>query len=683
MTKRKKVFITSLIVLLLIIAGGFYYLFFTGQLGILADLVTGPNERVVASKNAQEIYESAEVKENLILEDNKIVIQDGAKQGVLVDTIEFDELEQVRRLLWDAEVNDKAYFSMMIQTSADGEKWSDWSARSREGWYYHEIDKPVSKVRYLANFSREPLMFPADFEEEELINTQQEEAVDTQQADTVSKQKEQRLHLHLYQGGQDRGRYLGSLMDNSGMKQDIYYLTMLTDKMSFVSEQHKGKSRGREYQNPLYDFVKSNNIKLYFVDENENNPEEKIVGEALAASRKKFDQSKWKAEHGYLGSIIDISGKHSDRMFPVTMSTSESKGVSAGERETTSDFNISKSEKNWLKLSDKNTKRYEDLSSVRKMQKTTRVMFKSLKDDVVAEDNLAKLSVNGSDKGYYIGSGVNLSGGHSDVLFPIWLTNKSAWVGAGELDLHLFQKEIGTKFGMFPLIPQSSEENSRDFARTESVSILRGSSNAEWSQDLAIYVDVTTKDDPQQPEVCDNFDKLEINPESVNLSPNENFQFNFRALSKDETEIDLDQLDYSFTVTGGAIDGSGNYQAPEEEGTFEVSITSLCDGYAKADIVVEGDPSEQIVESPQLIQVGLTTGYSPEEPDQPEVVDQPEEQTGSPSEIPGWVKGSLIKTGTDLIVLIVVSILVVIGLMYLVSLLKDREDLSEVKERKK
>lgn len=684
MTKRKRVFITSLIILLLVIGGGFYYLFFSGQLGTLADLVTGPDEKVVASKQAQEIYDSALTKTNLKVEDDKITLDDEKLNGLLIDVIDVDDLDFIRRFIWESEVPEGTDFRMSIKTSVEGDDWSDdWSELSKEDWYYLDINKPVKKVMYMAEFSRSE--FDYGFNVENLDRSvdelkKKEELLTTQQETDLT-----RAYLHLYQGGQDRGRYLGSLIDNSGMAQDLYYFTILTDQMAFVSERYRGKREGGDYVQAFNDFIKSSNIKLFFVDEGKKDPSQRILGRAHLVERDN-NQNQWIDRGKYLNSLIDISGKHSDRMYPVKVTIADDyfkfKGVDVGERETTKSFDIFRGgNDDWVAKTNKNTKLYQDLDAVKNFQQNLRVKYVPLEDSLSPKDEFAKLRVNDKDQGYYIGSNVNISGAHSDVFFPLWLSSKKSWVGAGELIPHIFFTNTETKFQSIRT-PQSSEENSRDFATTDSVKILRGNHQLSKNQQLAVYVDLKTAESGEEKDICQDFDRLVIKPENINLAIKEDYQFNILALSKDGGEIDLEQLNHNITTTGGSIDQDGYYQAPAEPGEYQITLISDCDGQVKADILVSGEEIDQptITGSPQLFQVGLSSGYSVSD-DQP-TIDQPRDE-GSPDQIPGWVKGGLIKTGTDLIVLIVVTILIVVGLIYLVSLLKERDGLSDVDSKEK
>ncbi len=679
MTKRKQVFITSLIVLLIAIAGGFYYLFFSGKLGTLADLVTGPNERVVASKQADEIFDSALSKINLKVEDDRIVLDNPKSNGLLIDEIDVGDLDFVRRFLWESEVPEGADLRVSIKTSPDGENWDEeWSEVSEEDWYYIDIDKPAKKVMYMAEFSQSKFDygFNVDNLDRSVDELKDKESIDTQQEGDIEK-----AYLHLYQGGKDRGRYLGSSIDNSGMAQDLYYFTMLTDQMAFVSERYRGKREGGDYTKAFSDFIKSSNIELFFVDESKQDPSQKILGEARIA-KKDQGESSWADKGKYLNSLVDISGKHSDKVYPITVSIADDyfkfKGVDVGKKKTISDLNIYRGKKDdWSAKTENNTKKYQNLDSVKSFQENLRVKFDPLQDDIDSVDEFAKLEVNQKDQGYYIGSGVNISGAHSDVFFPLWISSEKAWVGAGELIPHVFFET--TRFtNMFRArTPQDSEQNSRDFSQTESVQMLRGNFDDDKDQELAISVEIETTEEIEEPSICQDFDKLVIEPESANIGPGADYQFDISALDTKGNKIDLGQLDYNLTTNGGSIDRTGNYQATTEEGEYQITFTSSCDGETTADVVVSDEFDQPITtNSPQLLQVGVSSGYSVDD-DQEEDVDQPK-QEGSPDQIPGWVKGSLVNTGTDLIVLIVVTIMIVVGLVYLVGLLKKRDGLSEV-----
>lgn len=597
MTKRKRIFIISLITLILLIGGAFYYLFFTNQLGIFADLTTGPKEKVISSKTAQEIFSSAQVKDRLRLTEAGIELEEGAEQAILIDELSLDEFQAVRRFLWQAETPAASHFSMMIRTSVDGENWSSWSERSQRDWYYLKIDRSVEKVQYLATFGRQELIFPlGDYAkqleekgieiedygltEENFRLAEDQGLADREEMTTADEEESKTLYAHLFINGEDKGRYLGALVDTSGSYRDVFHVVFLTDQMAFVSERYEG-SMGPE--NPLVNFLADNNKKIYFVDEANG---DQIEGIGRLVSKSQEEAADWEDRGDYLANIVDISGMKSDWFGQISI-TNDADSLVMMNPSRGEGLSILNNNSNWHNLTRLNSRRYQNLAATKDLMANSRLKFVPVEDSSyqpVESDGFAKLSVGGSTKGYYVGSGVNLSGRHSDVFFPVWITNNRAWVGAGELDHWIFYLLCNND--SYICGHQTADENSQDYSDLESVDSLRGlNSQVDRNQELTIFIKVKKAEAPQEP-------------------------------------------------------------LPEEP------ETGL---------------------SPKLIQVGLSTGYSAQE-----TPDREQDQINrkeAVNQIPGWLKGGLIKTGSDIIVLIIITILIVISIIYLVSLLKNSDDI--------
>ncbi len=792
MTKRKKVFITSLIILILILAGGFYYLFFSGQLGTLADLVTGPNERVVASQKAQEIFDNAKSKINLQVKDDKLVLEDDKERGLLLGTLDVGEFDFIRRFLWEAEIPEGAELNVSIKTSADGQNWSeDWSKVSREGWYYINIQKPVSKIMYMVEFSKITTTYGAD---EETVKNQSNIYLDDANRDTDHKENEdgtvrKNLYAHLYISGVDNGRYLGAAIDNAGMASKKFNLILLTDKMAFVSPVLKTETS--DFNNELTEFLTSGDIKVYFVDEAETNPRKRVKGEARLATRDwnsdemettVMDPNRWQEQGNYLTNIVDISGKHSD-IYQKLQIVEGQTSVEADRDKKEPDLKYLKSGKDkpnkWQKFTTFNTKAYQGKDSVKELQSTSRMKYATKNDyiDVVADDYNAKLKVNNQLKGYYVGSGVNAGGKFSDIFYPIWMSNNEAWMGAGEYQRLMFfipckgggDYSLLASFalgsfgfdvlddvegyiadGADSLWGSSGGGNAADqwssIDQTEPNNVISDEQIVAESQPGSIYGEPTDGETitgaavvgSHEAEVIDNVGREDIGLERSLPIPDSTLSdmYNvFRIIEASNPLIALgtifaqnliidvadDILEMFFgdgpevcglltpaqasaaynrlasvyalrgvEPTGGdSAELSEAYEAFDDQNLQQLSIYVTVDeepnDYEYPIDDGSGDDTEtpqSSDESPALVQLGASSGYSGDDSDSDmeETVEQ--NQSGSASQIPGWVKGGLIKTGTDLIVLIVVTILVVIGLMYLVSLLRRKEDLEEVKEVK-
>jgi hypothetical protein len=752
MTKRKKVFITSLIVLLLIIAGGFYYLYFTGQLGTLADLATGPNEKIIKAKTAQQIYDDALAKEGLEVIDDKIVISEGKKRGILIDKIDLSEFKSVRRFLWDVNKPEGSEFHMIVKTSPDGQHWDDWTEVSENDWYYFKIDKSVKSIAYMAEFSREEIDYGANEEtiEEadqalEIVQEEQEEvgqAVDLEvERDTSGQQVgdkiEKKLYAHLYVDGRDKGRYLGSLVDRGDGNH--FRLALLTDEMAFVSQMTKNNN----YENKLSEFLTSGKIKVHFVDESIKNEEAKIMGTAKLGVKPEGEFTAQSVETAfptigdYLSNIVDINGEFDKVFRPVQISLDEEGGkVIAGRFVRKGDLKIdrTKNHNKWEDITQTNTTRYSKKQSVIDLQQTTRMKIGDLKEDVeiVQDDSYARLEVNDQDKGYYIGSGVNISGQRSDHFFPIWISNNEAWVGAGEFEKGIFlipcndpggdysaiAAGILTLGGVFDdldgLIDQGFDSYFNEGGTNNNEAPGDGSFEERQGEDGRSLEEEINEPDP----FTYNYSSPKVASASSTIA---NVALHASDIISAGSALGLVQVAAKIFGTNILIDlgddvlewffgGNHTYcsqMSPQQSSVAynQINSTKILRGaedddfygqpqrlaiYVTArvpEVVDEPDDGDEtppesttLADSPELTQVGISAGYSiDEEP----IQEEPERQVGSPSDIPGWWKGGLIKTGTDLIVLIVVSILVVIGLIYLVSLLKDREGLSEVKERKK
>jgi hypothetical protein len=741
MTKRKKVFITSLIVLLLIIAGGFYYLYFTGQLGTLADLATGPNEKIIKAKTAQQIYDDALAKEGLEVIDDKIVISEGKKRGILIDKIDLSEFKSVRRFLWDVNKPEGSEFHMIVKTSPDGQHWDDWTEVSENDWYYFKIDKSVKSIAYMAEFSREEIDYGANEEtiEEadqalEIVQEEQEEvgqAVDLEvERDTSGQQVgdkiEKKLYAHLYVDGRDKGRYLGSLVDRGDGNH--FRLALLTDEMAFVSQMTKNNN----YENKLSEFLTSGKIKVHFVDESIKNEEAKIMGTAKLGVKPEGEFTAQSVETAfptigdYLSNIVDINGEFDKVFRPVQISLDEEGGkVIAGRFVRKGDLKIdrTKNHNKWEDITQTNTTRYSKKQSVIDLQQTTRMKIGDLKEDVeiVQDDSYARLEVNDQDKGYYIGSGVNISGQRSDHFFPIWISNNEAWVGAGEFEKGIFLIPCNDPGGDYSTVAAGILQLSGALDQLDRV-IEEGVDDyfngGEIDQNQLTPGEEEIRDQLEREDFLNEGDVFGAKVKSATLTT---ILLNASDILSIGGVADLAGVAGKIFGTNILIDladdvlewffgGNHTYcsqMTPQQSSLAynRINSTKILRGtedddfygqpqrlaiYVTArvpEVVDEPDDGDEtppesttLADSPELTQVGISAGYSiDEEP----IQEEPERQVGSPSDIPGWWKGGLIKTGTDLIVLIVVSILVVIGLIYLVSLLKDREGLSEVKERKK
>jgi len=779
MTKRKKVFITSLIVLILVLAGTFYYLFFSGQLGTLADLVTGPNERVVVSQKAQEIFDNAKSKINLQVKNDKLVLEDGKKRGLLLGIIDVGDFDFIRRFLWEAEVPKGSQLNVSIKTSTDGQTWSeDWSQVSQEDWYYINIRKPVSRIMYMVEFSKEKLTYGAD---QQTVKDQSNIYLDDMNRDTEHRENEdgtirQNLYAHLYISGVDNGRYLGAAIDNAGMASKKFTMILLTDKMAFVSPVLKTKTS--DFNNELTEFLVGGDIKVYFVDEAETNSKKRIKGEARLATRDwNSDQaeaamvnpSRWQEQGNYLTNIVDISGKHSD-IYQKLQIVEGQTSVQAERDKKEPDLKYLKSGKDkpnkWQRFTAFNTEAYQGKDSVKELQNTSRMKYitKNQYIDVVANDSNAKLKVNDQLKGYYVGSGVNAGGKFSDIFYPIWVTNNEAWMGAGEYqrlmffipckgggDYSLLATFALGQFGLdvfddIEAYVADGVENlwgsDRGVGDHGGVNDIPGSEELSDQLDREDFLNEGLNHIPgsaiigeQDGQVIDNIDNAGIGLENPLPIPNStlNSMYNiFRIVEASNPLIALgtifaenlvidiaDDILEIFFGDGPEVCGlltpaqaSAAYnrlasvyalRGVEPTGGDSAELSEAYEAFGDQNlqqlaiyVTVDEEPNDfeypindgddpdipqSSEESPALIQLGASSGYSGDEPDNvDETVDQG--QSGSADQIPGWVKGGLIKTGTDLIVLIVVTILVVVGLINLISLLRRREDIEDIKKSK-
>jgi hypothetical protein len=274
----------------------------------------------------------------------------------------------------------------------------------------------------------------------------------------------------------------------------------------------------------------------------------------------------------------------------------------------------------------------------------------------VDSNAFAKLQVNGGYKGEFIGCGVEISGGYSDTFFPTWISSNNLYIGATELHPHIFDN-------------QNSRQNSSDFRRIESVSILRGDhSDLAKNQAVNIYVDVQEDQPEPEPEPePEPAPEPEPEPETTLESPCDSYgdiNDDGRITVRD-AELILEIVTGKLIPTTeqkkrGDLNGDGRIGSGDS-----IIISRYLEGSADTFPICRAE------ESPVLYQVGLSAGYSSTEP-----IDDGGQVGKDPNKIPGWLKGGLLKTGSDLIVLIVTTILIVVALIYLISLLKEGDDLA-------
>lgn len=701
MTKRRRVFIISLIVLLLVITLGLYTLFFTGKLGILADLVTGPEEQVVAAKTAQEIWDSALTRtDSLELIDasgasyaKKIVLRDNELEGAIHGKINPKKLQYIRRMLWDSSTPAETTMTMWIRTTS-GNDWSDW--RMIDGRLEaYTIKSSVREVEYVAHLAREEIIFPLVetkallAQKNDLVqlpdygmtdqNLDQLQKEMTRTKVELSEEETTRLYAHLFYDNDDKGRYLGAMADVSGMGLNIYYPVLLTDETVLLGDRDIAgsiRSYNEERNTEWYsqkEMVKNiqEHISVRFVDESSNSAK----GTARLAIN---ENGSWTEKGNFISSMVSVGAN--TNLFNGIWVTGP-----GGDQEAQTRVTAVEVSRGRMRDDDsiKNSEVYKSVEKVQEWQQNIRMKFVADSDvrlvpidDGIGAKEMANLELNDREEGRgdMVGVGVEISGPNPIFFHPIWITDSDAHVGPLEYNRFMLQPE-GRK--------TQWQTHSEGFEELDSVAILRGESESPLqNQKVAIYIDVR-EGTPEDPEVCQDFDRVEINPSTVTMAPNYKYRFAAYTYNEDNQLMDLELL---FSAEEGIIDNNGNYTAPSQEGIDQVTVASECGGSDLATVTIEeGAPPPApptpppSIGTPALYQIGLTAGYGAGEG---EDEDAPPSQGPEPSGVPGWLKGGLLKTGSDLLVLIIITVLVVIAIVYMVSLLRRGEDLGRKDQTK-
>jgi len=609
-------------------------------LRIMADLFTGPQEQIIASKTAQEVFDSA-TKVNLqwvSVSDagssyqGKIQLIEDKDSGVLYDQVNPDKFRNVRRFLWDAQIPTGSSLTMLVRTSANGQDWGDWSITSASDSVKSvNIGESISSVEYIAYLAREEVQYPVGdiksllspmgielnledygLTEEDLkaaINKSESKGSEYYQAE---KSDEKRLVAHLFVNGQDCGRYLGAVVDVSGRFSDIFYPIILAGDPA-VGEEGPIAYVGERYFRPQERFASGDsssntetyksivpvkwmqdNVEVKFVD-SDGNAEGDAHLTVNGEDKGKFISSIFSVSSTFANSFngIWITGKSDDHEADAWVGDT----VRVPRRQAL--LYQARHERGAVNPSQENTDRYKAIEGFSDFQKSVRMKFVpydqnlELAEDSNGENEDANLLVNNKDQGDFVGCGVEVSGAMSDLFHPIWISANDAWVGEMEKVVHIFYARgnyYGGQTNIERLTNQTSARNSERFSQLNSVKILRGRGNLQQAQRINICIDVKSR--------------------------------------------------------------GGDEPTPT--------------------------PTPTEVESPSLYEIGLSAGYS---------ADEPENGTGGTSEtpasrvvpasIPGWLKGGLLKTGTDLLVLIVITVVIVIAIIYLLSLLKEKEGLDQ------
>jgi len=696
MNKRKRVFITSLIVLLLVLITGLYTLFFTGKISILADFVTGPQEEVIASQTAQQVWDNALAKSDTLElatssesgYSKMITLKTEADAGALYGKITTSQLKYIRRFLWDGQVPEDTEMTVWACFQGSCDKGANWTqingvAESRN------VQQSLKEVEYVIYLSRNPMKLAVE-ETKSLLSAAGKDVplldygitsdtLQVTQADKGAVQAatsgDRKLYAHYFFNGVDQGRYLGALVDSSGMNNDIYFLAFLTDRTAFVSERERGRRLlGTEKVNTdiykniqlVQDLQARSEVK--FVDEaNSNQP----VGDAILSIRA-GDQETWIDVGRFISSMVSVSGKFSKKRNVIWVDDDElhvGAGLGSG---AFGGHNLTSAQ---------NTRVFKtNNKSLEYLQNNVRVKFQpypgenyQMVDDGVGNSEYANIMVNDKPKGDFVGVGVEISGKFSDLFYPIWISHNNAKVGPTEYKQYEFYKTCRNVRIRKDYIcgNQTAEQNSADFWALDSAKALRGVADDPLEKEkVAVYV--TVNEGSINP-ACENFDQVSITPTEIAMLPTTNYQFTGVALDTDGSQLNVD---LSFSTDGGTIDENGLYTAPSTEGNYSVFLTSECGGDVTAQVTVDEDadsptPITPTLDSPVIYQIGLTAGYSTDDDN------NNDDRDITPAAVPGWQKGSLLKTGADLLVLIVITILIVIAIVYLSSLLKGKKEKQE------
>jgi len=692
MNKRKRVFVTSLIVLLLILIAGLYTLFFTGKISILADFVTGPQEEVVASQTAQQVWDNALAKSDTLElatssesgYSKMITLKTEADAGALYGKISTSKLKYIRRFLWDGQVPEDTEMTIWACSQGSCDKGANWVQMNGTD-ESRAVQQSLKEVEYVIYLSRNPMKLAAEEAvtllsaagkdiplpnygvTSDTLQTTQTEVGSVQAATTGDK----KLYAHYFFNGVDQGRYLGALVDSSGMNSDIYFLAFLTDRTAFVSERERGRRLlGTEKVNTdiykniqlVQDLQARSEVK--FVDEaNSNRP----VGDATLSIRA-GDQETWIDVGKFISSMVSVAGKFSKKRNVIWVDDDElhvGAGLGSG---AFGGHNLTAAQN--TEVFKTNNKALEYL------QESVRVKFEpyqgenyQVADDGVGGSEYANIMVNDQPKGDFVGVGVEISGKYSDLFYPIWISHNDVKVGPTEYKQYEFYKTCRNVRIRQDYIcgDQTAAQNSADFWALDSAKALRGvASDPLEKEKVAVYV--TVNEGGANP-ACDDFDQVSITPTEISMPPTTSYQFSGSALDQSGDPL---SVALSYSTNGGTINGTGLYTASKIEGSFSVFLTSECGGDVSAQVTVDKDaepptPITPTLDSPSIFQIGLTAGYSTND-------DSDDDSDVTPAAVPGWQKGSLLKTGADLFVLVVITILIVVGIVYLSSLLKGKEE---------
>ncbi|GAG69267.1 unnamed protein product, partial [marine sediment metagenome] len=164
MNKRKRVFVISLIILLLVLAVALYTLFFTGKISILADFVTGPQEEVIASQTAQQVWDNALAKSDTLelatSSENgyskMISLKTEADAGALYGKISPSKLQYIRRFLWDGQVPENAEMTVWACFQGDCTKDANWVQMNGAN-ESRTVEQSLKQVEYVIYLSRNPM----------------------------------------------------------------------------------------------------------------------------------------------------------------------------------------------------------------------------------------------------------------------------------------------------------------------------------------------------------------------------------------------------------------------------------------------------------------------------------------------------------------------------------------------